>query len=634
MTDLQPGDRIDQRYEIVRVMNVGGMGAIYEARTVAGGSAPALAKNFPRLALKMLLPRLATSDDARDFRQRFQAECKFLEAIAHPGVPRFIEYLEDQHRFFLVMEFIQGRNLEEELEERLRLGGNRFPIDQAIRDATQVLEILDYLHHCNPPILHRDIKPANLIREQGTGRVRLVDFGLARALESNATQSQVGTIGYASLEQLQGKSEPRSDLYSLAASIHHLLSGVEPRPLRFDDIRKLRPEISEEFAVWLHRGLQSEARDRFASATVMLDALRSMRKALPLDLDNEEPTSSSLTSARPADSIHTDKLDSLPNFLPLSVPEPIAAQLQTAPPVAPIERPALAQEIIKFEPIVTSEVKLVAQNSQNSNSLATKIAVAACVGAAFLAGFAIRPKQPDPAPSGQVAVASASPSPSPISENTPVVLQSDPASASPSPSVSSTETPTQPPLTRLRPKPTPKPPPKPVKPPEPQGEHFSLDAPKYPTRKVEAPALDQPVAVSRPSFQPPARLDRWDPQIHLGSDWRAAGRISGGLERSISFKKTVQGNTFKMTVYTYLTNTPRNSVKSSFLSQRQSWRERDDLPGIDLGRYHEAGSKLEFEALISRTGRYFVLKLEGRGNVDPQEFETQLQECLNGVDFP
>ncbi len=624
MSDLQSGDRIGQRYEIVRVMNVGGMGAIYEARTVAGGTAPALAKNFPRLAIKMLLPRLATSDDARDFRARFQSECQFLEAIAHPGVPRFIEYLEDQHRFFLVMEFIQGRNLEEELEERLRLGGSQFPIEQAVRDATQVLEILDYLHHCNPPILHRDIKPANLIRDQGSGRIRLVDFGLARALESNATQSQVGTIGYASLEQLHGKSEPRSDLYSLAASVHHLISGVEPRPLRFEDIRKLRPGVPEDFAAWLHKGLASEAKDRFASANVMLEALRGMRRALPLEDENEEPTSSSLAAARPADSIHTEQLPTAPPELPISMaelrPEPVAAK----PQMPPIPLPVL-------EPIATKEIKL---GPQQSGSLGTKLAVAGCIGVAFLAGFAIRPKPNEPTQNGSpVAVVTSS---SPVTtESTPQVLQTSPTpTVTPKVAPSATQSP---PLTRLRPKATPSPkaaPVKPVKPPEPQGEHYSLDAPKYPTRVVQPGSVDQPAPTRHANTPPPARQDRWDPSIHLGSEWRAAGRISGGLERNVAFKKTTQGAEFKLTVYTYLTNIPKASVSRSFVSQRQSWQERDDLPGIDLGRFHETGRKLEFEALISRVGRYYILKLEGKGNTEPTEFDTQLQECLSGVDFP
>jgi serine/threonine protein kinase len=146
------------------------------------------------------------------------------------------------------MDFIHGANLEQELRDYVQLTGKTFPPDVLIRDMLQVLDILVYLHSMASPVIHRDIKPANLIREFKTGKVVLVDFGLARQVCGTQTQTAVGTLGYSPLEQFQGQAEPRSDIYALGITMNHLLSGQAPVPLGTPPLRQKEPSLDARLA--------------------------------------------------------------------------------------------------------------------------------------------------------------------------------------------------------------------------------------------------------------------------------------------------------------------------------------------------------------------------------------------------
>lgn len=155
----------------------------------------------------------------------FEREAQTLTHLNHTGVPRLIDYFKNEAgtRLFLVVEKIPGVSL------ATMLNNGWHPSEGAvIQIARQVLDILEYLHGLNPPVVHRDIKPSNLLRDADE-QVHLVDFGAAQhLLHPEGGRTVVGTFGYMAPEQFAGKAEPASDLYGLGATVIHLLSGRWP----------------------------------------------------------------------------------------------------------------------------------------------------------------------------------------------------------------------------------------------------------------------------------------------------------------------------------------------------------------------------------------------------------------------
>ncbi len=220
---IVPGTIIHQRYRILRLIGQGGMGAVYEAYDQRLGCA---------VALKQLLTTSGGTTQAA-VQQTFEREARMLAGLRHPALPRVIDAFVEQGRQFLVMEYIPG----EDLGALLARSGT-VPTEQALAWAERLLDALAYLHHQQPPVIHRDIKPANL-KLTPNGEIVLLDFGLAKGAfgQPNSSASVVSvapsvfgyTPQYAPLEQLRGMgTDPRSDLYALAATLYHLLTGRPP----------------------------------------------------------------------------------------------------------------------------------------------------------------------------------------------------------------------------------------------------------------------------------------------------------------------------------------------------------------------------------------------------------------------
>jgi serine/threonine protein kinase len=224
---LRPGDTFQGgRYQILRPLGRGGMGAIYLADDT---------RLVRRCVLKEMLPDYTSPEDRQKAETDFQREARTLALLnqpGHPNIPEIFDYFIEKGRHYLVMKYIGGENLEERLKRR----GRPLSEENVVEWAIQVCDALAYMHGRKPePVVHRDIKPANLILDED-GRLWLVDFGLVRAMPSSRTQTNgggktvaIGTPGYTPPEQWLQEPEPRSDIYALGASLHHLLSGHDPR---------------------------------------------------------------------------------------------------------------------------------------------------------------------------------------------------------------------------------------------------------------------------------------------------------------------------------------------------------------------------------------------------------------------
>jgi WD40 repeat protein/predicted Ser/Thr protein kinase len=270
---LSPDTVLQSRYRIVRQLNAGGMGIVYEAIDIRFNSQVALKEtHFTEEAL----------------RKQFEREAHLLYKLRHPAIARVIDHFEEGDGLFLVMDYIEGEDLWQMLEKRRA----PFPVDEVLEWANQLLDALAYLHSQDPPVIHRDIKPQNL-KLTTRNQIILLDFGLAKGFAGQI--SRVTTSGsifgftptYASMEQIQGTgTDARSDLYSLGATLYHLLTNSipvdvlsrasarvaeQPDPLR--PVNEMNPDVSVELAAVLKKAMELISSKRFGNATEMQAAL-------------------------------------------------------------------------------------------------------------------------------------------------------------------------------------------------------------------------------------------------------------------------------------------------------------------------------------------------------------------------
>src|SRR5947208_2124783 len=271
---LSSGTILQAHYRIIRQLGQGGMGAVYEAVD-------------ERLDTTVALKETLFSDEK--LRKQFEREARLLARLHHPALPRVSDHFNEGDGQFLVMQYIAGQDLAEMQAQR----NAPFPQDEVLRWADQLCDALDYLHTQDPQIIHRDIKPQNL-KLTARGQIVLLDFGLAKGsagqLSVVTTSASIFgyTPNYAPLEQVQGLgTDARSDLYSLSATLYHLLTNVKPpdalsraaaivngQPDPLAPANELSGQVSHAVAVALSKGMSQKREDRYASAAAMRDAAR------------------------------------------------------------------------------------------------------------------------------------------------------------------------------------------------------------------------------------------------------------------------------------------------------------------------------------------------------------------------
>jgi serine/threonine protein kinase len=262
----QPGEIIAERYRILDILGQGGVGTTYEAQDLP---------NSQRVALKALSLRRMSDWKMMEL---FEREARILSQLKHPAIPRYLDYFQvdtaQDRSFYIAQQLAPGKSLAVLVEN------GWYPDQSAIQGlATQVLEILVYLHSLTPPVVHRDIKPQNIIRQEN-GRVFLVDFGAVQDTYHNTVtggSTVVGTYGYMAPEQFRGQAVLSTDLYGLGTTLLFLLTRKSPadlpqRKLKIDF--RSHVKISKKFADWLEKMLEPVIEDRFSSATGALAVLR------------------------------------------------------------------------------------------------------------------------------------------------------------------------------------------------------------------------------------------------------------------------------------------------------------------------------------------------------------------------
>lgn len=217
--------------KVVKQIAFGGLSAIYLAQR----------DELEMVVLKeAVVPASADVETRRKAEEMFNREAALLVKLDHPNIARVMDHFVDDGRNYLMLEYINGQDLRQHIKQN-----GPQPEAVVVQWAIQIAEILVYLHKQNPPIIHRDLTPDNLVLKND-GNVRLIDFGAANQFVGTATGTLVGKQAYIAPEQLRGKADLQSDLYSFGGTLYYLLTGKDPMPLMKASPQAVLSDISTE----------------------------------------------------------------------------------------------------------------------------------------------------------------------------------------------------------------------------------------------------------------------------------------------------------------------------------------------------------------------------------------------------
>ncbi len=255
MTEI--GTIIDGKYEILREIGRGGMSIVYLAMDTH------LNKQW---AVKEIRKKGNGKNDEIVVNSLL-AEANMMKRLDHPSLPRIVDIIDNGYTIYVVMDYIEGESLDKILNE---YGAQ--PEELVVAWAKQLCDALGYLHSQKPPIVYRDMKPANVMLKP-EGNIKIIDFGIAREYkEQNLADTTVlGTKGYAPPEQYSGQTDARSDIFALGMTMHHLLTGVDPRSGdAYAPVRQWNPELSEGIEIIIDRCVEPAAENRYQSCSDLL----------------------------------------------------------------------------------------------------------------------------------------------------------------------------------------------------------------------------------------------------------------------------------------------------------------------------------------------------------------------------
>jgi len=362
---LAPNTLLQGRYLVMRLLGQGGMGAVYQATDRKFGNAVALKETF--------------YNDLQ-LRKAFSHEARLLNRLRHAALPVVTDYFAIGERQFLVMQYIPGKDLEQLLADRKAQSQGVFMTSQVLRWADQLLDALEYLHSQKPAIIHRDIKPQNL-KLTPRGEVILLDFGLAKGIvthQSQVSQSIRGyTPNYASLEQIRGTgTDARSDIYSIGATMYHLLTGEMPQdaltriaailmsqPDPLKPIASMNPEVPDPVAQVIEKAMSAHPDQRYSSAAAMRQALRSVASsAQPASLHRAQTLTDEPVKVNAA------AVEASPRSANRGLPPPPVVRPEAAQPAGAPAAPATAPPVTTRPSAATAATRALAQSAASARS--------------------------------------------------------------------------------------------------------------------------------------------------------------------------------------------------------------------------------------------------------------------------
>jgi outer membrane protein assembly factor BamB len=299
---LFPGTLLDGRYLIQSMVGRGGMAGVYCARDM----------HFPNtIKLVAVKEMLFQTDDSfvRDtIIQNFEREANILGGLSHRSIPHIADYFTRGDRSYLIMEYIQGKDLEKIIDD----APGFLPEEKIIGWAIEICDVLDYLHNFKPkPIVYRDIKPSNIMIDFNN-HVFLIDFGIAKVFVTGAKGTMIGTEGFSPPEQYRGEATPKADIYSLGATLHYLMTKVDPReqaPFTFHErkVKNINPAISDALERVIEHAVKYKPEERYQTVLEMkeeLTAILQTKSGTPgsannVDEDSDLRTSGGIFAVKP-----------------------------------------------------------------------------------------------------------------------------------------------------------------------------------------------------------------------------------------------------------------------------------------------------------------------------------------------
>jgi serine/threonine protein kinase len=264
---------LKQRYRIIGPVGKGGMGAVYKAEDTQLGNR--------RVALKEMSQSGLSPQEQQEAADTFRQEALMLARLQHPSLPNIFDHFEENGRWYLAMSFIEGETLEDYLGYAQ---GGKLLLEEVLQIGIQLCSVLSYLHNQQPAIIFRDLKPANIMRTLD-GHIYLIDFGIARHFKPGQAKDTAyyGSMGYAPPEQYgKAQTTPRSDIYSLGATLYQLISGHDPSstPFRFPLLQSLVPTAPADLAAQLAQMLELDEDKRPASMLLVKQELQTLSSSL------------------------------------------------------------------------------------------------------------------------------------------------------------------------------------------------------------------------------------------------------------------------------------------------------------------------------------------------------------------
>lgn len=269
---LKVGTTLNNRYRVLQPVGRGGMGLVYKAEHKQLQST---------VAVKEIQNTRADVDEYRTALQLCEQEARLLVRLNHPNLPRVSDAFIEHNRFYLVMDFVEGTTLERRL---LHNKNKPLGVMQVVLWSLQLTDVLHYLHTQNPPIIFRDLKPGNIM-VRNDGHLFLIDFGIARRFQPGATKdtSLLGSVGYSPPEQFgTGQTDARADLYAFGATLHNLLTGIDPttQPFKFAPANLLNQRVPVSLSQLISRCVEMEPSDRPSSVAEVAEALLQIREEI------------------------------------------------------------------------------------------------------------------------------------------------------------------------------------------------------------------------------------------------------------------------------------------------------------------------------------------------------------------